>query len=74
MRVDRINGGAERARTADLCVANAALSQLSYGPTKLEFGLPLELGETARSTNPYIEAIGWYRLSLARGSAGEARR
>ena len=32
------NGGAERARTADLCVANAALSQLSYGPTSLEFG------------------------------------
>ena len=26
-------GGAERDRTADLRVANAALSQLSYGPT-----------------------------------------
>ncbi len=25
-------GGAERDRTADLCVANASLSQLSYGP------------------------------------------
>src|SRR3990172_11671078 len=25
-------GGAERDRTANLCVANAALSQLSYGP------------------------------------------
>ena len=32
------NGGAERDRTADLCVANAALSQLSYGPTKLAIG------------------------------------
>ena len=26
------NGGAERNRTADLCSAIAALSQLSYGP------------------------------------------
>ena len=31
-------GGAERVRTADLCVANAALSQLSYGPTYLVIG------------------------------------
>ena len=28
----RLIGGAERARTADLRVANATLSQLSYGP------------------------------------------
>src|SRR5690606_7625719 len=28
-------GGPERARTADLCVANAALSQLSYRPSPL---------------------------------------
>ncbi len=27
-------GGAERDRTADLCIANAALSQLSYGPIR----------------------------------------
>ncbi len=26
------NGGAEEDRTPDLCIANAALSQLSYGP------------------------------------------
>src|SRR5690606_8976879 len=32
----RFRGGPERARTADLCVANAALSQLSYRP-----GMPL---------------------------------
>jgi hypothetical protein len=32
------DGGAERDRTANLCVANAALSQLSYGPTRL--GIP----------------------------------
>ena len=25
-------GGAEEDRTPDLCIANAALSQLSYGP------------------------------------------
>ncbi len=27
-------GGAEGARTPDLCVANAPLSQLSYSPTE----------------------------------------
>ncbi len=27
-----MNGGAERDRTADLVIANDALSQLSYGP------------------------------------------
>ena len=27
------SGGAEEDRTPDLCIANAALSQLSYGPT-----------------------------------------
>ena len=26
------DGGAEEDRTPDLCIANAALSQLSYGP------------------------------------------
>ena len=30
-------GGAERDRTADLLVANEALSQLSYSPTRREF-------------------------------------
>jgi hypothetical protein len=29
-------GGAEEDRTPDLCIANAALSQLSYRPTKLD--------------------------------------
>ena len=37
VRSDRCNdemlfGGAEEDRTPDLCIANAALSQLSYGP------------------------------------------
>lgn len=31
------NGGAERDRTADLLIANEALSQLSYGPGALRF-------------------------------------
>ena len=30
----RINGGAEEDRTPDLRIANATLSQLSYGPTR----------------------------------------
>ncbi len=30
------NGGEEEDRTPDLCIANAALSQLSYFPTKLQ--------------------------------------
>ncbi len=30
--VYRFIGGAEEDRTPDLCIANAALSQLSYGP------------------------------------------
>ena len=29
-------GGAEGSRTLDLCIANAALSQLSYGPIHIE--------------------------------------
>ncbi len=41
----RPGGGAERVRTADLRVANATLSQLSYGPkeTKRWFALGDEL-------------------------------
>jgi hypothetical protein len=34
IRLRRKNTGAERARTANLLVANQALSQLSYGPTR----------------------------------------
>ena len=30
-----VKGGAEGSRTLDLCIANAALSQLSYGPSTL---------------------------------------
>ena len=34
---DSIRGGDEGDRTPDLCIANAALSQLSYTPTELNF-------------------------------------
>jgi hypothetical protein len=34
-------GGAERDRTADLLIANEALSQLSYGPAKTPWPLAL---------------------------------
>jgi hypothetical protein len=39
---NRNDGGAERARTADLRVANATLSQLSYGPNETECWIALE--------------------------------
>ena len=32
IRQDLDSSGAEGSRTLDLCIANAALSQLSYGP------------------------------------------
>src|SRR6202021_1450188 len=38
-RCDRIVGGASRDRTDDLRVANATLSQLSYGPVGLNLML-----------------------------------
>ena len=34
------SGGAEEDRTPDLCIANAALSQLSYGPTEAKYTSP----------------------------------
>ena len=34
-------GGAERDRTADLLIANEALSQLSYGPAKAQWAIAL---------------------------------
>jgi hypothetical protein len=34
-------GGAERDRTADLLIANEALSQLSYGPAKARWFKPI---------------------------------
>ena len=42
-RCDRIVGGASRDRTDDLRVANATLSQLSYGPVRLNLTLDATL-------------------------------
>src|ERR1700734_3949191 len=53
-------GGAERDRTADLLVANEALSQLSYSPTPNPHRTPLSQAQRSRnniseciSNNPY---------------------
>ncbi len=53
---DPKSGGASRDRTDDLRVANATLSQLSYGPVRLErseaAGLdarPISIGGSGRS-------------------------
>jgi hypothetical protein len=43
-----ISGGAEEDRTPDLRIANATLSQLSYGPI-------------SRSKNPY-DALGGFKI------------
>ena len=43
------NGGAERNRTADLCSAIAALSQLSYGPVPASGG-----AERDRTADPLL--------------------
>ena len=47
------NGGASRARTDDLIVANDALSQLSYSPS---------LAETNRATSRFYQcSLAWAR-------------
>ena len=43
------NGGDERSRTADLLVANEALSQLSYIPTYIIYGAPSGAPDVRRS-------------------------
>ena len=42
------NGGPEGIRTLDLCVANAALSQLSYGPICSIFRTSVSASRTAK--------------------------
>ena len=42
-------GGAERDRTADLLIANEALSQLSYGPPKNATASPVDARKWARA-------------------------
>ena len=75
------NGGAEGARTPDLRRARAALSQLSYGPSNLEWGVrayqpcatiqPMTNPETARekAVNPLLG-----QLLRARGVPARAER
>lgn len=48
------SGGEEEDRTPDLCIANAALSQLSYSPNE---GKILADFEAARSTERYREVF-----------------
>ena len=48
-----MNGGDEGARTPDLGIANAALSQLSYIPTNFEF--PLYNNDIIRSNQNNLE-------------------
>ena len=42
------SGGGEGTRTPDLGIANAALSQLSYAPTKSEYETPTRVRQTTR--------------------------
>ena len=51
------NGGAERDRTADLCVANAALSQLSYGPTAIFCPGKLKPGTGVPASGSHLRAV-----------------
>ena len=49
-------GGAERDRTADLLVANEALSQLSYSPPPNAPRTPLPQAQRRRTTSPSVPA------------------
>jgi hypothetical protein len=55
-RCDRIVGGASRDRTDDLRVANATLSQLSYGPVRLNLMLD--------ALDPLVMWWVWEELNL----------
>jgi hypothetical protein len=51
-----IYGGAERDRTADLLVANEALSQLSYSPPPNARRTPLLQAQRRQTTSPSVPA------------------
>jgi|TARA_B110000305_G_scaffold228454_1_gene278260 hypothetical protein len=56
-----INGGARRDRTADLCNAIAALSQLSYSPNSYES--PIYLGDRhLANINHYLSTLAMHLL------------
>ena len=67
----KANGGAEGIRTPDLCIANAALSQLSYSPIGAAAlgparGLPLIMGSSAGSQAfSSIPALWTFRVQIA---------
>tara|TARA_R110000868_G_scaffold26487_9_gene101866 strand:- start:1378 stop:1707 length:330 start_codon:yes stop_codon:yes gene_type:complete len=51
-----VDGGAERDRTADLDVANVALSQLSYGPASTPEKVALRRAPPAKSAGEWWES------------------
>ena len=62
MRVSKVRGGVERDRTADLLVANEALSQLSYNPTPFAFARYRKLDRyKSRSDATLSVAAMWLR-------------
>ncbi len=51
-----VSGGAEGDRTPDLCIANAALSQLSYSPKTSNFSRTAVLSDPPLSTSNLLIA------------------
>ncbi len=67
----RLRHGDERARTADLLVANQTLSQLSYVPGPLSIDRPREYSPSAFANRQSRNGPGWSRtsdLTLIRGA------
>ena len=65
------DGGAEGSRTPDLCIANAALSQLSYGPETCSLGRGTIVPLAHRVNLPVSSVATGRRLCmLARPSRG----
>ena len=65
MQIVGLFGGAERDRTADLLVANEALSQLSYSPHQDERCTPLSRALRRRTTRLSVSAsASWLKLRI----------
>ena len=54
----RPDGGAEEIRTPDLRRAKAALSQLSYGPSRVPLEYAMALGGTPRASSTVGQMVG----------------
>ena len=52
-----LDGGAERDRTADLLIANEALSQLSYGPAKARAADPAQTLASGAIYGPAFRSV-----------------